>query len=145
MQFRARFCYNVTKDGGFMCTAMPSYYKDFKCIADKCTHNCCIGWEIDIDEDTANYYKNLGGEIGKRMRECIDFSETPHFILGEGDRCPFLNGDNLCDIIINCGKEHLCTMTDNTTTFLCQTRHKTRYVNEVDNRYVKCIARTDKA
>ena len=93
-----------------MNTVIPSYYNDFKCIADKCTHNCCIGWEIDIDEKTANYYKNAGGEIGKRMRECIDFSETPHFILGEGDRCPFLNGDNLCDIIINCGEEHLCTV-----------------------------------
>ena len=29
----------------------PSYYKKFKCIADKCHHNCCIGWEIDIDDE----------------------------------------------------------------------------------------------
>ena len=30
----------------------PEYYKQFQCIADKCTHSCCIGWEIDIDEIT---------------------------------------------------------------------------------------------
>ena len=31
---------------------VPSYYKNFRCIADKCPDNCCRGWEIDIDEDT---------------------------------------------------------------------------------------------
>ena len=30
-----------------MTVTVPSYYKDFKCIADKCRHSCCIGWEID--------------------------------------------------------------------------------------------------
>ena len=37
----------------------PSYYKSFKCIADKCRHSCCIGWEIDIDDDTFEYYKTV--------------------------------------------------------------------------------------
>ena len=32
----------------------PDYYRDFKCSAGNCKHSCCIGWEIDIDEDTAN-------------------------------------------------------------------------------------------
>ena len=31
---------------------IPSYYEEFSCIADKCKDNCCIGWEIDIDEET---------------------------------------------------------------------------------------------
>ena len=26
----------------------PKYYNEFKCIADKCTHSCCVGWEIDM-------------------------------------------------------------------------------------------------
>ena len=84
---------------------VPSYYNSFKCIADKCTDNCCIGWEIDIDCDTAEYYKSVGGDFGKRLRENI--SDENSFIL-KGERCPFLNGNNLCDIIINCGEEHLC-------------------------------------
>ena len=36
----------------------PTYYKKFKCIADRCQHNCCIGWEIDIDGETPERYKN---------------------------------------------------------------------------------------
>ena len=84
---------------------VPFYYNTFKCIADKCTDNCCIGWEIDIDSDTAEYYKSVGGAFGKRLRENI--SDENSFIL-KGERCPFLNENNLCDIIINCGEEHLC-------------------------------------
>jgi lysine-N-methylase len=30
----------------------PKYYLDFACIADRCKHSCCIGWEIDVDADT---------------------------------------------------------------------------------------------
>ncbi len=83
----------------------PSYYNSFRCVADKCTDNCCIGWEIDIDSDTADFYRSVGGDFGKRLRKNI--SEENSFIL-KGERCPFLNEKNLCDIIINCGEEHLC-------------------------------------
>ncbi len=30
----------------------PAYYKAFRCIGSDCTENCCIGWEIDVDEDS---------------------------------------------------------------------------------------------
>ena len=83
----------------------PSYYNSFRCVADKCTDNCCIGWEIDIDRDTKEYYGSVGGSFGKRL--CESISEEGSFIL-QGERCPFLNPQNLCDIIINCGEEHLC-------------------------------------
>ena len=45
----------------------PSYYKDFHCIASDCTENCCIGWEIDVDEDTLAYYKNIGSDFSRRL------------------------------------------------------------------------------
>ena len=32
----------------------PGYYKRFACIASKCRHSCCVGWEIDIDPETAD-------------------------------------------------------------------------------------------
>ncbi len=89
---------------------VPDYYKDFNCIADRCAHNCCIGWEIDIDEDTLSFYKTVTGEMGKRLKENISCDETAHFILGEGERCPFLNEHNLCDIITELGEEHICTI-----------------------------------
>ena len=37
----------------------PKYYEDFSCIADKCRHSCCIGWEIDIDPETLAKYSAL--------------------------------------------------------------------------------------
>ena len=42
-----------------MILRVPSYYKTFQCIADKCEHSCCIGWEIDIDEDSYDYYMGI--------------------------------------------------------------------------------------
>ncbi len=93
-----------------MSVFVPDYYMHFKCIADKCKHNCCIGWEIDIDEDTLGFYENVEGDFGNRLRENIDKTDTPHFCLKENDRCPFLNKDNLCDIIINLGETHLCNI-----------------------------------
>ncbi len=87
----------------------PSYYDEFKCIAERCKHNCCIGWEIDVDEDMLIRYMTEHGEFGDRLRENISLEDDcPHFVLGEGERCPFLNDNNLCDIIINMGQESLC-------------------------------------
>lgn len=86
----------------------PYYYNNFRCIADKCKDNCCIGWEIDIDYTTAEKYKAITGNFGKRLKENIDFSGQPSFILGENERCPFLNSCNLCDIITELGEKSLC-------------------------------------
>ena len=88
---------------------VPNYYSKFNCIAGACRHNCCIGWEIDIDEDTARFYQDYSGPMAKRLQTDIDFStDPPHFILGRHERCPFLNDENLCDIIIEMGEAHIC-------------------------------------
>ncbi|MBR2028184.1 MAG: flagellin lysine-N-methylase [Oscillospiraceae bacterium] len=91
----------------------PDYYKKFKCIADKCKHSCCIGWEIDVDDDTLAYYNSISGEFGERLRSSIDTDgETAHFCLEENDRCPFLNEKGLCDIITELGEQALCQICD---------------------------------
>ncbi len=90
----------------------PHYYSEFRCIADKCKDNCCIGWEIDIDDETAEKYKSITGEFGKQLNDNIDFSEQPCFILSENERCPFLNNRNLCDIITVLGENCLCQICD---------------------------------
>ena len=96
-----------------MILAYPDYYNEFTCIASRCCHSCCIGWEIDIDPCTAALYRTQKGELGERMAKNIDWSgEEPHFILGENERCPFLNENNLCDIILSLGEEaisEICT------------------------------------
>lgn len=91
-----------------MILRMPDYYKKFHCIAEKCKDNCCIGWEIDIDPETASLYRKTEGEFGERLRKNICVGEVESFILGEQERCPFLNKRNLCDIILNMGENALC-------------------------------------
>lgn len=85
----------------------PDFYNKFRCIASACSDSCCIGWEVDIDEFTMSIYENAEGEFGERLRKNIAHDECDHFIL-KGERCPFLNSENLCDIYINMGEDKLC-------------------------------------
>ena len=88
----------------------PCFYDNFKCKADKCTDNCCIGWEIDIDDETLEKYNAVSGDFGDILRANIIKSPDGSncFKLKEKERCAFLNENNLCDIIINCGENALC-------------------------------------
>lgn len=81
----------------------------FTCIADKCKHSCCIGWEINIDTDTLEKYKAVKGPFGYRLMNNIETDDngTSHFILDKDERCPFLNSDGLCDIILTLGEDYL--------------------------------------
>ncbi len=79
---------------------VPSYYKKFFCIADKCRHSCCVDWEIDIDETTLKKYKLEGKDICKS----IEYSDgIAHFKLEKNGRCPHLNEMGLCNIISEYG------------------------------------------
>ncbi len=93
-----------------MFTIKPDFYDKFKCIADKCTDSCCIGWEIDVDENALSKYKGLQSPLGDEIRSQITEAEDGSycFKLAKNDRCPFLNENNLCKIIINCGENYLC-------------------------------------
>lgn len=92
-----------------MKTIVPAYYPAFRCIADRCRHSCCIGWEIDIDDATAAMYQTVGGELGKRLAANITHTdEGCSFTLTDNERCPFLNGSGLCDIICTLGEGALC-------------------------------------
>lgn len=93
-----------------MLTVFPDYYKEFQCIGSLCKHNCCIGWEIDIDPDSLLFYDTVSGSLGQRLQTHISREGDPHFILGEHERCPFLNHENLCDIILTLGEEHICSI-----------------------------------
>ena len=55
----------------------PKYYGEFVCIADKCRHSCCIGWEIDIDDKTKNKYDSLSCIYSKKIAESIDENGAP--------------------------------------------------------------------
>lgn len=86
----------------------PNYYDCFSCIASKCKHNCCIGWEIDIDEDTLKKYNRQSGQLKQKLDKNISLSPCAHFVLTKDERCPFLNGDNLCELILSGTDDMLC-------------------------------------
>ena len=87
-------------------------YREFTCKADKCKHTCCRGWEIDIDDDTLDYYNGLdtalGNEIRKNISGCGQEGESASFMLTTDERCPFLKDDGLCRIIEELGDDGLC-------------------------------------
>ena len=103
----------------------PAYYKDFTCIADKCTHSCCIGWEIDVDADTHALYGTLDGTYAETIRASIDDTDTPHFALAEGERCPHLDDCGLCRIISAYGHDALCEICREHPRFYHETPHGT--------------------
>lgn len=86
----------------------PKYYKSFKCIADRCEHSCCIGWEIGVDDEALEKYEHLCGGYGEVVKSSISYDGDPHFKLGAFDRCPHLNDQGLCKIILNLGEGYLC-------------------------------------
>ena len=87
----------------------PRYYQQFSCIADRCQHTCCAGWEIDIDEKTAKKYATIQHPYGAVIRDSIEVSDgVPHFCLKDGERCPHLDDTGLCRIIREMGEDALC-------------------------------------
>ena len=89
-------------------TIYPDFYDAFQCTASACRHTCCRGWEIDIDAETAARYRALPGALGERLRAAIDWSgDSASFRLAEDERCPFLRGDGLCELIRETGSEDI--------------------------------------
>lgn len=86
-----------------MKTIVPDYYFEFKCVADKCRHTCCEGWEVDVDSEKLEQYR-----ADSFIAPHIDETDTPHFRLDERERCPFLNKSGLCELIIRYGEDALC-------------------------------------
>ena len=87
----------------------PIFARNFACLGSLCRENCCIGWEIDIDPETAARYLALSGALGDRLRAAIREEDGVYsFRLDEKERCPFLNDQNLCDIQCELGHEALC-------------------------------------
>lgn len=83
-----------------MTTHFPDYYKDFMCIADKCRHTCCAGWEIDVDDASLERFEAVPS-VAEHIKDAS-------IVLGENERCPFLRADGLCSMILTHGEDFLC-------------------------------------
>lgn len=94
----------------------PKYLKEFRCIGGECEDSCCAGWDIDIDKESFNNYKNVQNESMRDMfdknivinkdKTCddVDYAKVK---LKNGKRCAFLDENNLCVIYTNIGEEYL--------------------------------------
>ena len=95
-------CYNE-----FMKEYALNYYPNFKCTADKCKHTCCAGWEMCIDEIALQKYRQEKSSFAPTLANGINFKKSK-FKADKNGRCAFLNGQGLCEIIINLGEQSLC-------------------------------------
>ncbi len=93
-----------------MILRVPEYYDEFSCIASRCKDSCCAGWEIDIDDESYEYYRSVEGPFGDRLRESMFVAEDGgyRFKLKGPKRCAMLNDNNLCDLYTALGEEALC-------------------------------------
>ncbi len=87
----------------------PDYYSRFKCTADKCRHSCCIDWEICIDDNALEKYKSIPDIIST-----VEYQDDGAcFRLSDCGRCPHLDENGLCNIIISHGEELLSDICKN--------------------------------
>lgn len=120
----------------------PKYYKDFKCIANKCPDSCCKDWDVELDDNAEKYYNTVQGEFGDKIRSLTVDGEDNNriFISREDGRCPFWNDDMLCDIYINLGEEHLCETCANfpriTQDYVTFTEHMLSFACPVASRLI---------
>ena len=85
----------------------PDYFNEFKCVADKCKDTCCAGWQIVIDKESIEKYKDIKGDYIWKVMANVDWEERI-FRQDEAKRCAFLNENNLCNLYINVGEDSLC-------------------------------------
>ena len=93
-----------------MISLYPSFYDKFLCKAGDCLHSCCIqNWDIDIDDGTAEKYKQTDGPLGDELRNAmISGSDGFRFIMTEEGCCPFFDDNGLCRIVLEKGDDYLC-------------------------------------
>ena len=86
----------------------PQYVGKFKCKGSKCDAHCCqTGWNILIDNETYDMYKQLDSpEIISHIKFYDERNE--YFIAFDGKKyCPFLNKDKLCSLQLQYGEKFL--------------------------------------
>lgn len=85
------------------------YFDRFACLAGSCPDSCCHQWDVQIDPDTATYYRSLPGPLGQRLRSVMqDDPEYGTLLQNENDRCPMWRTDGLCQIQAELGESALC-------------------------------------
>ena len=87
----------------------PPFYKDFHCTASACPDNCCVGWEVVVDDAAAGFYNRLPGPLGDALRQSMTIDRDGDRIIAmTGGHCPFWTEDHLCRLELELGPEAPC-------------------------------------
>lgn len=86
-------------------------YSDFSCIADACPNTCCAGWGITIDNNTYRKMSDNENKLGVPVQDWICREEDAYKVKLQSDgRCPMLNENNLCKVVLALGPSYLSTI-----------------------------------
>ena len=67
----------------------PAYFDKFRCLAGACPDSCCHEWAVVVDEESAQRYRALEGELGQRLRAVLAEEDGDTILtLQPGGRCP---------------------------------------------------------
>lgn len=86
----------------------PSYFDSFQCLAGACPDSCCQEWDVQVDEESAAFYRTLPGDLGDRLRQVLKTEDCETVMQIENRRCPMWRGDGLCRIQAELGHDALC-------------------------------------
>ncbi len=63
---------------------------------------------MDVDPESARYYRSLQGPLGDRLRQVLQDTEDGTVMVIEDRRCPMWRQDGLCQIQAELGHQALC-------------------------------------
>lgn len=86
----------------------PAYYHQFQCLAAACPDSCCKEWTVDVDPESAAYYRTLPGALGDRLRAVLKDTSDGTVMEIEDGRCPMWRQDGLCRIHAELDHDALC-------------------------------------
>jgi len=86
----------------------PAYFDQFHCIASACPDSCCKEWTVQVDAESAAYYRSLSGALGDRLRQVMTAEDGDTVMINEDNRCPMWRQDGLCRIQAELGHDALC-------------------------------------
>ena len=99
---------------------IPDYYSEFTCIADRCPITCCQEWKIGVDADTNRKWKKLQAPKTvpeqKKNLSAYTIKKDGQRVIGldSDHRCPFLNSEKLCRLVVAYGDK---VLSETCTTF----------------------------
>ena len=85
-------------------------YHNFNCIGGECEESCCAAdWNIIIDNETYQKYESMDDTTKHWIYKNIEICEDGSYKINmdSNGRCPFLNENNLCNIILKTSEDYI--------------------------------------